>query len=175
MQSGDTEKPAIIGTEVYTMPLKILTIDDDPALTDLIGLLLRSYGLEVVAANDGERGLELARTQNPDLIMLDLSMPGVDGWQICQAIRAESKVPIIILSALDDPAIISATLDAGADDYMVKPVPSSVLIAHINNLTRRAHVENNASTLLRQTGSLKDTGDLKDANSLNVEQKPLQA
>jgi DNA-binding response OmpR family regulator len=157
------------------MPLKILTIDDDPAMTDLIGLLLRSYGLEVIVANDGQRGLEMSRTQNPDLIMLDLTMPGVDGWQICHSIRAESKVPIIILSALDDPSVISTALDAGADDYMVKPVPSSVLIAHINNLTRRAHVENNKSTLLRQTGSLKDTGDLKDANSLNIEQKPLQA
>lgn len=157
------------------MPLKILTIDDDPAMTDLIGLLLRSYGLEVIVANDGELGLELVHTQNPDLIMLDLTMPGVDGWQICKAIRADSKVPIIILSALDDPAVISTALDAGADDYMVKPVPSSVLIAHINNLTRRAHVENNKSTLLRQTGSLKDTGDLKDASSVNIEQKPLQA
>lgn len=157
------------------MPLKILTIDDDPAMTDLISLLLRSYGLEVLVANDGARGLELARAENPDLIMLDLTMPGVDGWQICKELRAESKVPIIILSALDDPTVISTALDAGADDYMVKPVPSSVLIAHINNLTRRAHVENNKSTLMRQTGSLKDTGDLKDANSLNIEEKPLQA
>lgn len=149
------------------MPLKILTIDDDPAITDLISLLLRSYGLDVIVANDGEHGLELSRTQNPDLIMLDLTMPGMDGWQICKAIREDSKVPIIILSALDDPSVISTVLDAGADDYMVKPVPSSVLIAHINNLTRRAHVENNSSTLLRQTGSLQDTGDLKDASSLN--------
>jgi DNA-binding response OmpR family regulator len=157
------------------MPLKILTIDDDPAMTDLIGLLLRSYGLEVIVANDGERGLEMARDQSPDLIMLDLTMPGVDGWQICQSIRAESKVPIIILSAIDDPTVISSALDAGADDYMVKPVPSSVLIAHINNLTRRAHVENNKSTMLRQTGSLKNTGALQDSNSADVEQKPLQA
>lgn len=157
------------------MPLKILTIDDDPAMTDLISLLLRSYGLEVLVANDGARGLELARSDNPDLIMLDLTMPGVDGWQICKELRTESKVPIIILSALDDPTVISTALDAGADDYMVKPVPSSVLIAHINNLTRRAHVENNKSTLMRQTGSLKNTGDLKDANSLNIEEKPLQA
>lgn len=149
------------------MPLKILTIDDDPAITDLISLLLRSYGLDVIVANDGEHGLELARTQNPDLVMLDLTMPGMDGWQICRAIRLESKVPIIILSALDDPSVISTVLDAGADDYMVKPVPSSVLIAHINNLTRRAHVENNSSTLLRKTGSIQDTGDLKDASSLN--------
>ena len=152
------------------MPLKVLTIDDDPAMTELIGLLLRSFGLEVVSANDGEEGLKLARTENPDLIMLDLTMPGVDGWIVCKTIRSFSKVPVIILSALDDPAIISSALDAGADDYMVKPVPSSVLMAHINNLTRRAHVEKNRPTLLRQTGSLKETDE-----ALNIEQKPLQA
>ena len=152
------------------MPLKVLTIDDDTAMTELIGLLLRSYGLQVISANDGEQGLQLARTEAPDLIMLDLTMPGLDGWEVCKTIRTFSKVPVIILSALDDPAIISSALDAGADDYMVKPVPSSVLIAHINNLTRRAHVENNKSTLLRQTGSLK-----KDADSVNIEQRPLQA
>src|SRR5258706_1410982 len=152
------------------MPLKVLTIDDDTAMTELIGLLLRSYGLEVISANDGEKGLQLARSEKPDLIMLDLTMPGVDGWQGCKTIRTFSKVPVIVLSARDEPTTISSALDAGADDYMVKPVPSSVLIAHINNLTRRAHVENNKSTLLRQTGALK-----KDNDSFNIEQKPLQA
>ncbi len=152
------------------MPLKVLTIDDDTAMTELIGLLLRSYGLGVISANDGEQGLQLARTENPDLIMLDLTMPGLDGWEVCKKIRSFSKVPVIVLSALDDPAIISSALDAGADDYMVKPVPSSMLIAHINNLTRRAHVENNKSALLRQTDSMR-----KDNDSLSVEQKPLQA
>lgn len=152
------------------MTLKVLTIDDDAAMTELIALLLRSYGLEVISANEGERGLELARSEKPDLIMLDLTMPGIDGWQVCKTIRSFSKVPVIVLSALDDPAIISSALDAGADDYMVKPVPSSVLIAHINNLTRRHHVEKNKSTMLRQTGSLK-----QDIDSINIKQKPLQA
>ena len=152
------------------MPLKVLTIDDDPAMTELIGLLLRSFGLEVISANDGDEGLKLARKEEPDLIMLDLTMPGVDGWIVCKTIRSFSKVPVIILSALDDPAIISSALDAGADDYMVKPVPSSVLMAHINNLTRRAHVEKNKLTLLRQTGNLKENSD-----PIGIEQKPLQA
>jgi DNA-binding response OmpR family regulator len=153
------------------MPLKVLTIDDDAAMTDLIGLLLRSYGLEVLSSNDGELGLALARSENPDLILLDLTMPGLDGWEVCKTIRTFSKVPVVVLSALDDPAIISSALDAGADDYLVKPVPSSVLIAHINTLTRRAQVENNKSTLLRQTGSLKQNSDPFN----NVEQRPLQA
>jgi DNA-binding response OmpR family regulator len=152
------------------MALKALIVDDDPAMIELLSLLLRSYGLEVISANEGQQGLELARDEKLDIIMLDLMMPGTDGWQVCKTIRSFSKVPIIVLSALDDPAIISSALDAGADDYMVKPVPSSVLIAHINNLTRRAQVENNKATLLRQTGALK-----KDSEPLNIEQKPLQA
>jgi DNA-binding response OmpR family regulator len=170
MQSEKAVKSGIIVTEAASMKLKVLTIDDDSSMTDLLSLLLCSYGLDVISANNGEKGLQLVCNEKPDLIMLDLTMPGVDGWQVCKAIRSFSKVPIIILSALDDPAIISSALDAGADDYLVKPIPSSVLIAHINNLTRRAHVENNKSTMLRQTGSLK-----KDADLLNVEQGSFQA
>ncbi len=136
------------------MPTKVLTIDDDPAMTELLGLLLRGHGLDVIAANDGESGLQLVRTEKPDIIILDLMMPGKDGWEVCKIIRSFSSVPIAILSALDDPAIISSALDSGADDYMVKPIPSGVLIAHINNLTRRHRVEHNAPTMLRQTGSL---------------------
>jgi len=121
------------------MAIKILAIDDDPAITELLGLLLRGYGLEMIPANDGQLGLDLARSEKPDLILLDLMMPDVDGWQVCKMVRSFSKkVPIIIISALDDPAIISSTLDAGADDYLVKPVPGSKLIEHINNLIRRA-------------------------------------
>ena len=144
------------------MAIKILTIDDDPAMTELIGLLLRSHGMEVVACNDGERGIQLARTESPDLILLDMMMPGTDGWKVCRSIRSFSKVPIAVLSALDESLVISSALDAGADDYLVKPIPSGVLIAHINNLTRRALVENNKATMLRQTGSFRDTGPFKN-------------
>jgi two-component system, OmpR family, response regulator MtrA len=145
-----------------TMALKILTIDDDPAMTELLSLLLRSHGMDVVACNDGEQGIQLARIESPDLILLDMMMPGTDGWKVCRTIRAFSKVPIAILSALDESLVISSALDAGADDYLVKPIPSGVLIAHINNLTRRALVENNKATMLRQTGSFRDTGPFKN-------------
>ena len=116
------------------MPLKILTIDDDPSMTDLLGLLLRSYQMEFVVANDSNIGLELARTEKPDLITLDLMMPGLDGWEICKTIRSFSNVPIIIISALDNPAAVSRALDAGANDYMVKPVPGKMLIQRITDL-----------------------------------------
>ena len=133
------------------MPIKALAIDDDPAMTDLLSLLLKSHGLEIFTANSGEEGLRLVRSIVPDIIILDLMMPGLDGWQICREIRTFSNVPIIILSALDNPGMVASALDAGADDYLIKPVPSGVLIAHLNNLTRRANAENNGVDLRRHT------------------------
>jgi DNA-binding response OmpR family regulator len=151
------------------MALKALTIDDDSSMTELLGLLLRSRGMEVISSNSGMKGIELARTEKPDIIILDLMMPGIDGWEVCRSLRSFTTVPIAILSALDDPAVISTALDAGADDYMVKPISSSVLIAHINTLARRHMVENNTSTMLRETSCFEQT------NSLSLQQKPLQA
>jgi len=133
------------------MPIKALAIDDDPAMTDLLSLLLKSHGLEIYTANSGEEGMQLVRSIVPDIIILDLMMPGLDGWQICREIRTFSTVPIIILSALDNPGMVASALDAGADDYLIKPVPSGVLIAHLNNLTRRANAENNGVDLRRHT------------------------
>jgi len=121
----------------HKMTTKILLIDDDPAVTDLLGLLLKTLGYDVVSANSGARGVDLMHEKNPDLLILDLMMPEMDGWQVCKAVRQFSNVPIIILSALNDPGVIASILDAGADDYLTKPTPSSVLAAHINKLVRR--------------------------------------
>jgi len=129
------------------MPTKVLSIDDDLAMTELLAMLLQSHGFEVITANETLVGIEMIRTDAPDIVLLDLMMPKMDGWKACAAIRAFSKIPIIILSALDTPAMITSALDAGADDYLVKPVPSGVLVAHINNLTRRASAEKNGSRL----------------------------
>ena len=150
------------------MALKALTIDDDSSMTELLGLLLRSHGMEVISCNSGTKGIELARTENPSIIILDLMMPGIDGWEVCRTLRTFTKTPIAILSALDDPAVISTALDAGADDYMVKPIPSSVLIAHINTLTRRHRVENGTSMMMREECTFEKT-DIE-----NLQQKPLQ-
>jgi two-component system KDP operon response regulator KdpE len=128
------------------MPIKILVIDDDSAVTDLLSLLLRSQGFEVAATNSSTDGLSIIRENYPDVVVLDLMMPEMDGWQICKAVREFSQVPIIILSALNDPSMIASVLDAGADDYLTKPTPSRVLIAHINRLVHRnGSVNANAS------------------------------
>jgi len=118
--------------------IKILVIDDDPAMTDLLKLLLRQTGAEIRTVNDGRSGINMTKTFSPQIIILDLMMPEMDGWQVCKEIRTFNDVPILILSALDSPGLVAAALDAGADDYLIKPVTSSVLIAHINNLIRRA-------------------------------------
>lgn len=121
--------------------MKILVIDDDPAMTELLKLLLQPAASNIVTANSGAEGINWAKKFLPDVIILDLMMPEMDGWQVCQAIRDFSRVPILILSALDNPGMVARALDAGADDYLIKPVPSGVLIAHINNLVRRARAE----------------------------------
>jgi len=137
------------------MPIKILAIDDDATLTELLATLLTTHGFEVVTANYGESGIELARSTSPDLIILDLMMPDKDGWKVCHAIREFTQTPIIVLSALNDPSVIASALDAGADDYLVKPVPSNVMVAHINTLTRRAAAERNRTPLFKSINDSK--------------------
>jgi len=119
------------------MPKTVLTIDDDTAITELLAMLLRTHGFEVATANNGEEGIKAIKDTKPHVVVLDLMMPGMDGWQVCKHVRTFSNVPIVILSALDDPAMIASALDAGADDYLVKPVSSSILVAHLNRLIRR--------------------------------------
>lgn len=119
------------------MPTKLLVIDDDAAVTELLALLLKSHGYDVSAVNNGPDGIIILREKKIDLVILDLMMPDMDGWDVCRKVRGFSNVPIIVLSALNDPSMIASILDTGADDYLVKPTPSSVLIAHIKQLVRR--------------------------------------
>jgi two-component system KDP operon response regulator KdpE len=122
---------------------RVLIIDDDPAMTELVTLLLKTHGLDAYMANSGEEGLMMIKKVSPDVVILDLMMPGMDGWQVCTQVRSFSAVPILILSALDSPGLVARALDGGADDYLVKPVPSGVLVAHLNTLVRRAATERN--------------------------------
>ena len=122
---------------------KVLRIDDDPAMTELLTLVLKTHGLDAYMANSGEKGLQMIHKLSPDVVILDLMMPGMDGWQVCTKVRSFSAVPILILSALDSPGLVARALDGGADDYLVKPVPSGVLVAHLNTLVRRAVTERN--------------------------------
>jgi DNA-binding response OmpR family regulator len=119
------------------MTTKIIVIDDDSAVTDLLSVLLRSHGFDVQVTNNSVEGMGLIRDEKFDLVILDLMMPEMDGWEICKEVRSFSKVPIIVLSALNDPSMVASVLDAGADDYLTKPTPSRILIAHINRVIHR--------------------------------------
>lgn len=117
--------------------MKVLTVDDDIAMTELTALLLRTHGFEVLTSNSAHEAILRVRETHLHAVILDLMMPDMDGRQVCRAIRKFSNVPIIVLSALNDPETVASALDSGADDYLVKPVPSDVLAAHLNRLIKR--------------------------------------
>lgn len=123
-------------------PTRVLVIDDDISMSEMLKLVLEPNAFEVFEANSGPDGIDTTRRCNPEVIILDLLMPDMDGWEVTRAIRSFSQVPILILSAVSKPELVAKALDEGADDYLIKPMPSSVLIAHLKRLTRRARAEN---------------------------------
>jgi len=118
------------------MAAKVLVIDDDIAITELMSMLLKTHGFDVMTTNNGSDGVKMVQEKTPNVVLLDLMMPDMDGWQVCKAIRGFSNTPILILSAINDPRMVASILDAGADDFLVKPVPSGVLVAHIRKMVR---------------------------------------
>lgn len=117
---------------------KILIIEDDLDLSRLLTRRLEENGYEVFAALDGIVGLELARKHNPHLILLDLMMPRIDGWETCRSIREMTNAPVLMLTALDADADKVRGLDMGADDYVTKPFSLNELTARIRALLRRS-------------------------------------
>lgn len=118
--------------------MRVMVIDDDPAMTDLLKIQLQSEDVIVDAVYSGEEGLRWITRTPPDIIILDLLMPDMDGWVTCKNIRKICSVPILVLSALDNPEMVATALDAGADDYLIKPVSALVLNAYIQKLSRRS-------------------------------------
>ncbi|MCH8801155.1 MAG: response regulator transcription factor [Chloroflexi bacterium] len=116
---------------------KILVVDDDPNVVELVRLYLERDGHEVLTANDGVTGLEMAREEQPDLIVLDLMMPRMDGMEVCRTLRAESSVPVIMLTAMVEEDNRLAGLDLGADDYVTKPFSPRELAARVRAVLRR--------------------------------------
>jgi len=119
----------------------LLVVDDDKKIVDLVTLYLNRSGYEVLAAYDGQQALELARSHRPDLIVLDLMLPQVDGLDVCRRLRAESAVPIIMLTARKTDADKLTGLDLGADDYVTKPFNPNELVARIRAVLRRTRGE----------------------------------
>lgn len=121
------------------MANKILVVDDESSIVNIISYNLKKEGYEVITANDGESGLELALTQSPDLVLLDIMMPKMDGYTVCRKIREKSEMPIIMLTARADEVDKVLGLEMGADDYVTKPFGNRELMARVKaNLRRTA-------------------------------------
>ncbi|MCL5961781.1 MAG: response regulator transcription factor [Chloroflexi bacterium] len=118
-------------------PKSVLVVDDEPRLVKYVKANLESVGYRVLTAYEGKTALELAERENPDLIMLDLVMPEIDGYQLCRRIREFSDVPIIMLTARGEEADKVKGLDIGADDYITKPFGAEELLARVRALLRR--------------------------------------
>jgi len=117
---------------------RILVVDDDPALAEMIGIVLRADGFEPSFCGDGAAALEAFHETVPDLVLLDLMLPGLDGIEVCRLLRAESYVPIIMLTAKGDTTDVVRGLESGADDYVVKPFNPKELVARIRTRLRPA-------------------------------------
>jgi DNA-binding response OmpR family regulator len=119
----------------------ILIIDDDPMITEPLGRVLREAGFEVAIAGSGTSGLAMALAQKPALVVLDVMMPEMDGWQVCQQLRQRSTVPILMLTALGDEVDRILGLELGADDYLTKPFSTRELLARIRAMLRRVSLD----------------------------------
>ncbi len=137
------------------MAEKILVIDDEKMTVDLIGILLERRGFEVVKAYRADDGLRAAYRTHPDLILLDIMMPGMDGWEVCRRLRELSDVPILFLTAKDDVRDIVRGLEMGADDYIVKPYDSDELVARIRAHLRRVPQTSVSKELVFDGGNLR--------------------
>jgi two-component system KDP operon response regulator KdpE len=120
---------------------KILLVDDDPSLLELIQYNLEGEGFQVVTAKDGQAGVRLFFTDRPDLVILDVAMPKLDGYQVCERIREMSDTPVIMLTARGREEDIIKGLDLGADDYLTKPFRVNELLARVRATLRRARIK----------------------------------
>jgi two-component system alkaline phosphatase synthesis response regulator PhoP len=137
---------------------KILVVDDEQSIIDLLEYNLRQNGYQVVAASDGYKALQLARSEQPDLIILDLMLPGPDGFDVCRELRREAKaaagVPIIMLTARDEEVDRVVGLELGADDYVTKPFSVRELMARVKAVLRRVGPSEDGAPAVYRIGSL---------------------
>jgi len=127
--------------------MKILVADDDPDLLDLVAYALGQTGYLVVKASDGTAALSAFEAEAPDLVILDINMPGMTGFEVCSAIRSRSTVPVMMLTARGEEQDLVRALDLGADDYLTKPFSPRTLLARVKALLRRARLEKSAEPM----------------------------
>ena len=120
------------------MPQRILIVDDEATVAEVVGRYLRREGYDVVTVGDGSAALAQAQSRPPDLIVLDLMLPGIDGLEVCRRLRAHSQVPVIMLTAKDEELDRIVGLELGADDYLTKPFSPRELVARVKAVLRRS-------------------------------------
>lgn len=147
----------------------ILIVDDDAALSEMLQIVLHQEGFRTVQCDNGSEALDAVRTHKPDVVLLDLMLPGRDGVEVCRDIRVESGVPIVMLTARSDTADVVAGLEAGADDYVPKPFKAKELIARIRTRLRRVDAEPGSDVL-----TIKDVTINASARSVKRGEKTLQ-
>ncbi len=149
----------------------VLVIEDDPNTANLVALYLEKEGFGALQANDGATGLALAEKHRPDLVVLDIMLPKMDGWEVCRRLRKTSEVPVIMLTARGEEIDRVSGLTLGADDYVVKPFSPRELVARIKAVLRRTNATGKApSRLLRQ-------GDIRldlEKRRLRVNDRPVE-
>ena len=139
------------------MPPLILVVDDEPKVARLARDYLEKNGFRVLTAADGQSALAVARREKPDLVILDLMLPNIDGREVCRILRRESDVPIIMLTALSEEIDQVTGLEIGADDYITKPFSPRAMIARVRALLRRTRGDIKAPTIIRSGGLEIDT------------------
>jgi DNA-binding response OmpR family regulator len=122
------------------MAEKILVVDDELALQETLAYNLRRQGYEVEIAGDGPAALDSAHSFKPDLILLDVMLPGIDGFELCRILRQDSNIPVLMLTARDDEIDRVVGLEVGADDYMTKPFSMRELMARVKAMLRRVRM-----------------------------------
>ena len=127
---------------------RILVVDDEPQITRVLRTSLSSQGYDIRVANDGETALEIMKDWTPDLVITDLSMPNMDGLELCRRLRVTSQVPIIVLSVSGEERTKVQALDAGADDYVTKPFGIEELLARVRAALRRVPAENGQASVI---------------------------
>ena len=131
------------------MKRRILVVDDEKKIVDIVKAYLERERYQVIVAYDGEEALDMARDQQPDLLVLDLMLPGISGWDVCRILRKEADIPIIMLTARDEVTDKIVGLELGADDYITKPFDPKELVSRVKSVLRRSQGSASHSAILK--------------------------